>query len=130
VWNLLYERGDLGVWLARSPDGTVFTNVSDEPVLPRTPGTYDAEAVAINQVVSRDGVYYAFYHANDRRPWGDWTTCVARSTDLVHWEKFPGNPIIRNNCSSAILVEGPDVATHLYTMHPSVRRYSNLKPQR
>ena len=23
------------------------------------------------------------------RPWKDWTTCLARSRDLVHWEKYP-----------------------------------------
>ncbi len=32
---------------------------------------------------------------------------MARSRDLIHWEKYPGNPIIGNNCSSAILVEIP-----------------------
>ena len=41
-------------------------------------------------------VYYSFYHANAQRPWTDWTTNVARSRDLVHWEKYPGNPIIKN----------------------------------
>ena len=71
------------------------------------PEPYDQAAVAINQVVKRDGFYYAFYHANAQRPWKDWTTCVARSRDLVHWEKYPGNPIIQNNCSSAILVGHP-----------------------
>jgi hypothetical protein len=80
--------------------------------------------VAVNQVVKRDGVYYAFYHANAHRPWKDWTTNVARSRDLVHWEKYPGNPIVANNSSSGILVEGPRGA-RLYTMHPEVRVFVN-----
>ena len=75
----------------------------------------------LNQVVKRDGFYYAFYHANAQRPWKNWTTCVARSRDLVHWEKYPGNPIIENNCSSAILVRTPQGEDRLYTMHPDVK---------
>lgn len=128
VWNLLYERGDQGVWLARSPDGKVWTNVQDDPVLTMGPEPYDRTAVAINQVVKRDGVYYAYYHANASKPWRDWTTCIARSHDLVHWEKYAGNPILRENRSSAILVEEPDGRSHLYTMHPEIVRYSNPDP--
>ena len=71
------------------------------------PEPYDLHAVALNQIIKRDGVYYAFYHANAHRPWKDWTTNIARSRDLVHWEKYPGNPILRDNCSSAVLVRGP-----------------------
>lgn len=120
TWYLFYERGDRGVWLATSKDRKVWTNVQDTPVLACGPEPYDREAVAMNQVVKRDGVYYAFYHANSHRPWKDWTTNIARSTDLVHWEKYPGNPIIQNNCSSAVLVRGPR-GDRLYTMHPEVR---------
>jgi hypothetical protein len=132
VWNLFYERGDQGVWLARSGDGVLWTNVQDDPVLPMGPEPYDAHAVAINQVFERDGYYYALYHANATRPWRDWTTCIARSRDLVRWEKYPGNPILKENRSSAILVTGPDGRSHLYTMHPEVVRYSNpaTVPQR
>jgi len=83
---------------------------------------YDREAVAMNQVVKRDGVYYAFYHANAHRPWKDWTTCIARSRDLVHWEKYVGNPIVGDNCSSGILVDGPR-GPRFYTMHPEVRLF-------
>jgi hypothetical protein len=85
------------------------------------PEPYDRAAVALNQIVKRDGWYYAFYHANRQRPWRDWTTCVARSRDLVRWEKYPGNPIIENNCSSAILVRTPQGQDRLYTMHPDVK---------
>lgn len=124
TWYLLYERSDLGVWLAKSTDGQHWTNVQDDPVLPMGPEAYDRHAVAVNQVIKRGPDYYVFYHANRHRPWRDWTSCVARSRDLIHWEKYAGNPIVGDNCSSPILVEGPG-GTHLYTMHPEVRRFSN-----
>jgi hypothetical protein len=124
TWYLFYERGDQGVWLATSKDRRVWTNVQDEPVLALGPEPYDSAAVALNQVIKRDGVYYAYYHANAQRPWKDWTTCVARSRDLIHWEKYPGNPIIDHNWSSGVMVSGPD-GDHLYTMHPEVRRFVN-----
>jgi hypothetical protein len=124
-WWLLYERRDEGVWLASSADGDVWTNVRDEPVLARGPEAYDQGAVAVNQVIERDGWYYAYYHANRTRPWKDWSTCVARSKDLIHWEKYAGNPILRENKSSAVLVAGPDGESWLYTMHPAVVRHRN-----
>jgi hypothetical protein len=126
VWYLFYERGDQGVWLATSRERKVWTNVSDEPVLKMGPEPYDATAVAFNQVFKRDGVYYAIYHANRARPWKEWTTCIARSRDLIHWEKYPGNPIVERNCSSGITVETPG-GLRLYTMHPDVRRFAQVK---
>jgi len=121
LWRLLYERGDRGVWLATSRDLKVWINVRDEPVLACGPEPYDTTAVALNQVVRRGGSYYGFYHANRNKPWKDWTTCVARTKDFVHWEKYPGNPIIGDNCSSAILVVTPAGEDRLYTMHPDVK---------
>ena len=86
------------------------------------PEPYDKAAVAFDQVFKRDGVYYAIYHANRERPWKDWTTCLARSRDLVHWEKYPGNPIVGGQ-----LLQRPGRrdarGTRLYTMHPDVRRF-------
>lgn len=124
TWYLFYERGDRGTWLATSRDRKTWWNVQDDPVLAMGPDAYDSQAVAVDQVFKRDGVYYAFYHANAHRPWKDWTTNVARSRDLIHWEKYPRNPIITNNSSSGMLVEGPR-GTRLYTMHPEVRVYVN-----
>ena len=127
TWYLFYERGDRGVWLATSRDGKVWTHVQDEPVLAMGPDAYDKYAVAIDQVFKRDGVYYAFYHANAHNPWKkDWTTNLARSKDLIHWEKYPGNPLIGNDSSSSVLI---DVAgrLRLYTMHPEVRAFEPVK---
>ena len=120
TWYLFYERGDRAVWLARSRNLKTWTNIKDDPVIACGPDAYDSEAVALNQVVKRGDFYYGFYHANAHRPWKDWTSNVARSRDLVHWEKYAGNPIVKDNCSSPILVATPH-GDRLYTMHPDVR---------
>jgi hypothetical protein len=127
TWYLFYERGDRGVWLATSKDHKVWTNVQDEPVLAMGPDAYDLYAVAIDQVFKLDGVYYAYYHANSHNPWTkDWTTNIARSKNLVHWEKYPGNPLIGNDSSSSVLVT-VGTGTRLYTMHPEVRAFEPAK---
>ena len=120
IWHLFYERRDLGIWLATSKDRRVWTHVQDDPVIAMGPEEYDRHAVALNQIVKYQGRYYAYYHANAHRPWRDWTTCAATSTDLVRWKKYAKNPIIANNQSSGILVHDGS-QYRLYTMHPDVR---------
>jgi hypothetical protein len=121
-WRLFYERGDMGVWLATSRDMKVWTNVSDEPVIARGPEPFDRAQVALNQIVRRGDYYYGFYHALAEPGSRDWTTNLARSRDLARWEKYPGNPIIGGNRSSAVLVPTPQ-GDRLYTMHPDVRMF-------
>lgn len=128
VWRLFYERRDLGIWLAASKDMKVWTNVQDEPVIPLGPADYDKEQVALNQIVKHNGRYYAYYHgAGAPQPETRkrlWCTCVAVSSDLVHWEKYAKNPLfsLAENKSSGILVH--DGKRYLlYTMHDQVRRH-------
>ena len=122
TWYLFYERSDQGVWLAKSTDLKVWTNVQDEPVLAIGPDPYDRLMIALNQIVRYDDRYYAYYHGSGtaEKP-RLWTTNVAVSTDLVHWKKFAGNPLLpeRENKSSGIVVhDGKQF--RLYTMHPEV----------
>jgi hypothetical protein len=119
TWYLFYERNDLGIWLAVSNDLDVWTNVSDEPVIGLGPEPYDRYAVAVNQIVKHNGLYYAYYHASAFEDWHEWTSCVAISRDLIHWKKYPGNPIMGDNKSSPILVYDGN-AYKLYTMHDQV----------
>jgi hypothetical protein len=123
LWHLFYERQDKGIWLATSRDMKVWRNVQDEPIISPGPNEYDRDLIALNQVIRHKGRYYAYYHGcavkgpNARL----WSTAVATSTDLIHWEKYPRNPLqpIDENKSSGIVI--PDGERfRLYTMHPAV----------
>jgi beta-1,2-mannobiose phosphorylase / 1,2-beta-oligomannan phosphorylase len=127
-WYLFYERNDEGIWLATSEDQITWTNIQDEPVLKKGPEKYDAGAVAANQVIKYKDRYYIFYHSSTNPDWADpdenalWSSNVAVSTDLIHWEKYPGNPIVKGDHSSPILVfDGKNY--RLYTMHDKVWLY-------
>jgi len=118
-WYLFYEREDLGIWVAVSEDMKVWTNIVDTPVIAKGPEQYDKWGVAMDQVIKYKGTYFGFYHATEFEDWHEWTSCVAASKDLVHWIKYPCNPIMRENKSSPVMVfDGHDY--RLYTMHPSV----------
>jgi predicted GH43/DUF377 family glycosyl hydrolase len=125
-WYLFYERNDEAIWLAVSDDHINFTNVQDEPVIEKGPEEYDAGAVAANQVIKYKDNYYIYYHASTNPDWATssslWTSNVAVSSDLIHWTKYPGNPIVDGDHSSPILV--PDGSGYrLYTMHDKVWLY-------
>ena len=122
TWYLFYERNDAAVWLATSTDLKVWTNVQDEPVLKTGPEKYDQFAVAFNQIIKYNGLYYAYYHASAFKDWREWTMNVAVSKDLVHWKKYGKNPILGFNKSSGIVVNDGE-KFRLYTMHPEVNVY-------
>jgi hypothetical protein len=129
VWYLFYERSDLGVWLATSRDLKVWKNVRDEPVLTPGPGAYDKDLIALNQIIRYKGRYYAYYHGSAKAGpnAGRWSTALATSTDLIHWEKYPGNPlqpVAENKSSGIVVLDGGNF--RLYTMHPAV--YLHVPP--
>lgn len=126
TWYLFYERNDIAVWLATSKDLKIWTNVQDKPVLNCGPEKYDQFAVAFNQVIKQNGLYYAYYHASAFKDWHEWSTNVAVSKDLIHWKKYAKNPILGDDTSSGIVVnDGKQF--RLYAMHPEVRFYYSGK---
>ena len=122
VWYLFYERDDSGIWLATSKDLKIWTNVQDEPVLKCGPEEYDKSAVAMDMVIKYKGLYYGYYHASAFKDWREWSSNVAVSADMVHWKKYPNNPIVGNDKSSPIVVNDGK-RYRLYTMHPEVNLY-------
>ncbi|CAM3462494.1 glycosylase [Aquirufa ecclesiirivi] len=124
IYYLFYERDDLGIWLAKSNNLIDWVNVQDQPVLEMGPEPYDLYGVAMNQVIYHQGYYYGYYHATAYKDWREWSSNVAVSKDLIHWTKYPHNPIIGNNQSSNILV--PEArGFRLYTMHSKVHVYQS-----
>jgi|SRR5450759_1192943 len=127
-WYLFYERNDEAIWLAVSNDQKTWTNVQDAPVLRKGPGAYDSGDVASNQVIKFKGKYYMYYHGSSDAGWAVpgatsiWTSNVAMSADLVHWVKYPKNPIVEGDHSSPIMVSDGD-KFRLYTMHHEVWLY-------
>jgi hypothetical protein len=122
-WYLFYERMDLGIWLAKSMDMKVWTHVQDDPVMKPGPDDYDKDLIALNQVIKHKGRFYAYYHGCAKM--GSkarlWSTAIATSSDLVHWEKYGANPLqpVDDNKSSGIVVHDGE-KFRLYTMHPAV----------
>ncbi len=117
TWYLFYERIDTGIWLATSTDLKTWTNVSDQPIIVPGPEEHDRHMIALNQVIKLGGQYYAYYHGT-ARPRSEWNTNVARSSDLVHWEKYAGNPLVRDKSSGQVLFDGQ--RWRLYTTHETV----------
>ncbi len=127
-WYLFYERNDNGIWLAESSDHISWTNIQDDPVIKKGPEEYDAGALAANQVIKYKDRYYLYYHGSTNPDWAKpdanalWTSNVAASDDLIHWTKYPGNPVVPGDHSSPILVyDGKQYL--LYTMHDKVWLY-------
>ena len=128
TWYLFYERGDQGVWLATSKDRRVWTNVQDAPVLAMGPEPYDRYAVAMNQVIKRDGVYYAFYHANATRSPG--RTGPPASPARATWSTGRNIPATRSSPTTARAPSSSSTpqGDRLYTMHPDVKVFVNAAP--
>lgn len=129
IWYLFYERNDLGIWLATSKDLKVWTNAQDEPFITMGPEAYDKYGVAVNQIIKYKGWYYAYYHGTPFEDWSLWSTNVAASKDLLHWKKYPQNPIMEENRSSGILVPDGDLF-RLYTMHDKVEVHFPKSPEK
>lgn len=129
-WYLFYERSDLGIWLATSSDLAQWKHVQDEPVFVPGPEKYDHFQVAFNQVIKRDGRYYAYYHARESATTRDWSSSIAASDDLVHWTKYPHNPILTENKSSPLLLDDGK-QLRLYTTHDQVQvHFSTIEAAR
>jgi hypothetical protein len=99
----------------------LWRDVQEEPVLSPGPDSYDKELIAVNQVIKYKCVYYAIYHGSGTGAAvpRTWTTDIARSIDHVHWKKYSGNPIVKGNKSSGMIVPTAD-GFRMYTMHDQV----------
>ncbi len=93
-WRPARHSSGFEIHLSTSLDGYHFEPISNQPVLPTGPaGAWDSFSVETPRIFFENGIYYMVYCGSDRYEDYPWFAGLATSTDLVHWKKYPGNPI-------------------------------------
>ncbi len=95
-----YETGPAVIGLCYSDDLRRW-EVSPPVLKPDPDYEWEAGGLYKSWLLELDGVYYLFYNAKNHTDW-PWVeqTGLATSHDLVHWERFRGNPVIRAGARS------------------------------
>lgn len=92
-----YENGPAEMGLAWTEDEDLLTwHRLDEPVFSWRDGAdWERGGLYKGCLIVHEGVYYLFYNAKDaaQRGWHE-QIGVATSRDLLHWERYPDNPIL------------------------------------
>jgi beta-fructofuranosidase len=106
-WNGEYHMFYLKAPLEPQRHGADFTSYAhlssrdllhwrEHPIaISPTPGGPDALSCWTGSIIEKDGTFYLFYtgHGRDVYEWPQ-TICLATSTDLDHWTKWPANPLL------------------------------------
>lgn len=90
------QNSSYRIFAAKSSDGINFRPVLEDPVLDvGKPGSWDSFEVTTPRIFQHQGIYYMVYGgcaSPERKDMPDGFG-LARSTDLIHWERYPQNPI-------------------------------------
>ncbi len=101
------------------------------PIMTNGPGPddFDSGSIGKRSICKEGNVYYMVYEGSSpEHPtlgWGGshWGIGLARSSDLVNWEKYPANPILKNpklgfGYDGPELVGTPDGRLQIYFRNP------------
>ena len=101
TWYLYYhgfDYGDCQIGLATGADPTNVTRVQSTPIIPTGSwGDWDSGTTGKRSRLIKEGDYwYMAFEGSIDQPYDTarWSTGIARSTDLVHWDKLPSNPVL------------------------------------
>ncbi len=93
-WQLARSGKGFEIHLSTSTDGFHFEKFSANPVLPTgVEGSWDSHTVETPRIFKENNLYYMIYCGSDRYDDYPWHAGLATSDDLIHWEKYVGNPI-------------------------------------
>jgi hypothetical protein len=102
VFHLFYVREMPGqgyaIFSATSENGETFLPVSDQPVLgPGETGAWDSFEATTPRLFERSGMFYMLYAGESDPARKDKPNAfgLARSYDLLTWERYPRNPVFR-----------------------------------
>jgi predicted GH43/DUF377 family glycosyl hydrolase len=110
-----YEEGPGVIGIAYSAD---LRRWEPGPIVlrPEEGAEWEAGGLYKPWLLEHEGRYYLFYNAKNRTtgPWRE-QTGLAISDDLLHWERYAGNPVLRNGPAGAfddIFASDPVVLRH------------------
>ncbi len=93
-WKPKKSGGGFEIHLATSHDGYHFEEPCTGPVLPAGPvRSWDGHTVETPRIFREGELYYMVYCGSDRYDDYPWDAGLATSDDLVHWQKYPDNPV-------------------------------------
>ena len=94
-YQRLHEDRFWEVYVATSQDGIDFDVANEQKMFgpSRQAGTFDAHSVATVRIFKEGDYFYMTYAACERFLDYPESIGLARSRDLVHWERYPHNPI-------------------------------------
>ena len=131
----IFWKGNYHVFFQNSPKDLSFEGMSWAHIMSNDlvhwqelplalqpePGTPDAYGCWTGCVLEHDGVFHAFYTGCEQPGGHRQTICHATSSDLVHWEKDPDNPLLLPQRPYATYeIEGTRVAwrdPHVFQEH-------------
>jgi predicted GH43/DUF377 family glycosyl hydrolase len=102
LWYLFYHGFDFNTLNVGLAVGTRLTNLNrvnnGNPII-RTGTGWDSGTIGKRSITRQNGIWYMVYEGSTRQVGGSfsnskWSTGLARSYDLVNWEKFSENPIL------------------------------------
>ena len=107
-WYLLYEDQPAVINLATSSDGLNWQKSASNPVMVGAGGNaWDKSTADPASIIKLNGTYYLFYDAYNTQLNNRWSNGIAQSTDLIHWTRYSGNPLLGGSVNSVCLVETP-----------------------
>ncbi|MCA9231919.1 MAG: hypothetical protein KDA57_14820 [Planctomycetales bacterium] len=115
TWYLYYhgyDGEDVQVNVATGTDlATNMTRVQTTPLIPTSSDGWDSGTVGKrSRLVKAGDYYYMAYEGSTDKPFdtASWSTGMARSTDLLHWERLPTNPVLPVT-GSGFGLDGPEM---------------------
>jgi len=93
-WKRVPGSKGFQIHLATSQNGLQFSEYEAGPVVPVGPeGSWDSHTVETPRIFNEKGMYYMTYCGSNRHNDYPADAGLATSRDLVHWTKYPHNPI-------------------------------------
>jgi predicted GH43/DUF377 family glycosyl hydrolase len=93
---MVYQKLDVNgfkIFIAYSTDGRTFTKMGNRPVFAGMPGQWDAQSITTPRLWRSGEWTYMLYGGSSGAVDEPEFFGLARSKDMIHWERHPGNPV-------------------------------------